>query len=370
MIGRTNTGGGSGGGAMNFRVIGGTSAPNAPKENDIWVNTDEKITAWAFASEEPFSETKKVDCVIGMTDSMLNTSGAEASYPQSNITEYIKLPEGTTKITISNCDVVSSTMSHAFYTADKTLISTVERKKGVTTYEVPLGAVYVRLTLFDNSPTSFDPMSFVAVIGVDNGFAWVSTGTSSSVEFNALKKNGIQVYPISAKQYVDGAWVYKETKVYQSGEWCDWVKYLFNKGDTNSSVTGGLTGYAYGNASSGSQRKTPTVTYGNTAITISVPQVSPYNNSIATLYTEKLIDLTGLSIMEINVTARTGNSNTMVIGLTATKSDKYTNVAQAYIEKTGITTLDVSSLDGEYYAVIGLGGAGDKSLTFDTWGLK
>ena len=38
---------------------------------------------------------------------------------------------------------------------------------------------------------------------------WFPTDTASSVAFNALKKNGIQVYPLYAKQYVSGAWVDK-----------------------------------------------------------------------------------------------------------------------------------------------------------------
>lgn len=55
------------------------------------------------------------------------------------------------------------------------------------------------------------------------GMVWISTGTSSTVEFNALKKNGIQVYPISAKQYIGGAWVDVEAKIYQGGSWVDWI---------------------------------------------------------------------------------------------------------------------------------------------------
>jgi hypothetical protein len=50
MIGRTNTGGGVG---LNFRICGGTSAPSSPKENDIWVNTNTKITSYIFSVSEP-----------------------------------------------------------------------------------------------------------------------------------------------------------------------------------------------------------------------------------------------------------------------------------------------------------------------------
>lgn len=111
MLGRTNTGGGGGG--LNFQVIGGATAPSNPKENTIWVNTDVKITTWAFSATEP---------------------------------------------------------------------------------EAPV-----------------------------EGMVWITTGTSSSAEFNTLKKNGIQVYPLSAKQYVGGSWVDVEAKSYQGGEWVDLV---------------------------------------------------------------------------------------------------------------------------------------------------
>ena len=63
------------------------------------------------------------------------------------------------------------------------------------------------------------------------GMVWISVGKSSHVEFNALKKNGIQVYPISAKQYVDGAWVDKTAKSYQNGAWVDWSFWIVSDGD-------------------------------------------------------------------------------------------------------------------------------------------
>ena len=73
-----------------------------------------------------------------------------------------------------------------------------------------------------------------------SGRVWISTGTSSNIEFNALKKNGIQVYPISAKQYVSGAWVYKTAKSYQGGKWVDWWNgELYDYGNEWERKTGG-----------------------------------------------------------------------------------------------------------------------------------
>lgn len=52
MIGITNAGGG-GGGSLNFKVVGGTSAPASPAENMIWVNTSVAITGWVFSATAP-----------------------------------------------------------------------------------------------------------------------------------------------------------------------------------------------------------------------------------------------------------------------------------------------------------------------------
>lgn len=71
------------------------------------------------------------------------------------------------------------------------------------------------------------------------GMIWITIGTSSTVEFNALKKNGIQVYPISAKQYVGGAWAEVTAKSYQNGKWANWICYLLSNDNLHEEVTGG-----------------------------------------------------------------------------------------------------------------------------------
>lgn len=73
------------------------------------------------------------------------------------------------------------------------------------------------------------------------GRVWIFTGTSSTVEFNALKKNGIQVYPISAKQYISGKWVDKTAELYQGEKWLslltDLVIFEAGKGAVQTQVT-------------------------------------------------------------------------------------------------------------------------------------
>ena len=80
------------------------------------------------------------------------------------------------------------------------------------------------------------------------GMVWFATGNSSSVTFNAVKKNGIWVYPTACQQYVSGAWVAKTAKTYQSGAWKDWQLTLYKAGTKRVKFTDG-NGTAYGTAS-------------------------------------------------------------------------------------------------------------------------
>ena len=69
------------------------------------------------------------------------------------------------------------------------------------------------------------------------GMVWIYIGTSSQVEFNALKENALHVYPLSAKQFVGGAWMDKTAKSYQNGEWADWSFILYNAGLKTATFT-------------------------------------------------------------------------------------------------------------------------------------
>ena len=73
----------------------------------------------------------------------------------------------------------------------------------------------------------------------EEGMVWIRVGSASPVAFNALKNNGIMIYPVSAMQYVGGEWVAKDALIYQNGTWNIWIMYLFQNGDQNEAVTGG-----------------------------------------------------------------------------------------------------------------------------------
>lgn len=96
-------------------------------------------------------------------------------------------------------------------------------------------------TIWLNTDTHIESWVFSATepSTAEFGMVWFPVGTSSTVAFNALKKNGIQVYPLSAKQYIDGAWIPKTAKIYQGGEWVNLITYLYDAGNECEAITGG-----------------------------------------------------------------------------------------------------------------------------------
>lgn len=76
--------------------------------------------------------------------------------------------------------------------------------------------------------------------GMQEWDVWFPTGIESDVEFNALKKNGLHVYPTSAKQYVNSALVDLEAKSYLNGAWVEWWDgYYYRAGNEYENITGG-----------------------------------------------------------------------------------------------------------------------------------
>lgn len=213
------------GSELNFKVVGGTTQPENPKENTIWVNTDTAITGWAFSATEP---------------------------------------------------------------------------------EIPV-----------------------------EGMVWISTGPSSTVAFNALKKNDLQVYPVSAKQYVSAAWVVVTAKTYQDGAWGGWLttkylvqdgnaKYAFSKNDERASLaTSG--GYYVFSASDG----------GYWGMWTSV-DLTGYN----ALKTEGVFQLSNDGA---------NNYTNLCVWPVGTSNPIWSNAVAKVALTTSGATLDVSSLTGTYY---------------------
>ena len=228
---------GGGGATLNFKVVGGSSAPENPGKNTIWVNTSTAITNWIFSRSAP---------------------------------------------------------------------------------EIPSA-----------------------------GMVWIHSGAASSAEFNALKKNGIMISPISVKQYVSGAWENRTAKIYQDGAWIDFVKWLYNNG-TWGNGTALTKGYTYGS---------PTVTYNENFIRV----ICGSDNITQYLYFPQMENLEGRSKIVFkfrsNAAYTTNYSEDWGAGVrigVSASTDHKSLAAQAkqYNLSSGTTytlELDLPNLPGYYY---------------------
>lgn len=195
------------------------------------------------------------------------------------------------------------------------------------------------------------------------GLAWLETGAYSNVEFNALKKGDIRVYPLAAKQYVSGAWVEKSALSYQNGTWVAWLRreILYEPGNENIPVTGGWTYTSKGYASDASAPGIPTITRGISSLTVQMPNVSG-----AIIHPANKIDLTEYSTIVFDgiITGATGYASLCNLRVWS-EFGNYSSTgysASVTIQKNvdGEVSLDVSELSGKFYIGFGLWTASPK----------
>ncbi|MBO5953437.1 MAG: hypothetical protein J6Q53_04885 [Oscillospiraceae bacterium] len=251
---------GSGGALLNFNVVGGTTAPEYPRENMIWVNTPNKITRWLFSADEP-----------------------------QNLTE---------------------------------------------------------------------------------GMVWFKTGVTGSVGFNALKNNEIQIYPLFVKQYASDALAERTGKIYQNNAWRDFSLCLYDSGDEFVDITGGWAAYAYKSSGfSDYASRSPGVTKNDSSITLSQVKHQWENDRnvrrSGALFCENAIDLTGRSVLKINI-EQCDTENVGRLGITSVKKDGFTPIGEVSITGVGEFLLDIPENTGAVYVYIAMNGvSSEASLSFN-----
>lgn len=183
-----------------------------------------------------------------------------------------------------------------------------------------------------------------------NGMMWFSTGEYSTVPFNALKNNSMQIYPVYAKQYVNGTWEEKTTKSYQNGEWQTWVRYLYIY------KSGDLTGWdgegaAIWNECEGNP---PSIYYDNNRLTITESVSYPEGgNSRGVAYTTNVFDLTPYDVMYLEV-VDVENPGAYIYAAIMDDSIYGEEYASVDCSSTGTKTIDISGINGEAFLAIWL----------------
>ena len=189
------------------------------------------------------------------------------------------------------------------------------------------------------------------------GTVWIITGASSPVAFYALKKNGIMVFPLSAKQYVVDTWTSVTAMSYQNGFWENWLTYLYKPGDECKHLTGGWTATALKSSQHTTvSAKAPTITRNGDSIKATV------SSGGGVFHCSEKIDLTDFNTLTVRGTfTRTGEqSRNLMVGCWkqfSTYYDDGNGVADAYAKLEGTSgtelVVDISALSGLY--IVGLG---------------
>lgn len=186
------------------------------------------------------------------------------------------------------------------------------------------------------------------------GMLWICTGLSSPVLFNCLKKNEIQVVPLSCQQYIGGAWVAKTALSCQGGAWLEWKTHLYNAGRVNTALIGGFTARGMQTvATNGGYAQTPSVTYNSDNFTVYNANGSDgYQGGI--VYTSSKIPMADFNRLCIRAKMETTRSARPSLRIySAIGSYQNDNVvAKVSISSNGTYSIDISALEDSYHVAI------------------
>jgi hypothetical protein len=190
-----------------------------------------------------------------------------------------------------------------------------------------------------------------------SGKVWVKVGASSSVAFNVLKSNTVNVYPVSVMQYVSGAWKNKEAQIYQSSAWVTFSReavYIYN-GSTSTGYSfkcdTGMRQISSGYAGSADYvvKNTSNIKVTNGTANYSFTNMFVTDSSNA--FTK--ISLANYSKIRIKGTlSGAGTDRAAVFKVLSALGDLATDNNTKSVKLTGSTvdmTVDVSSLTSSYY---------------------
>lgn len=202
----------------------------------------------------------------------------------------------------------------------------------------------------------------------EEGTVWFLTGTSSAIEFNALKKNALWVYPISAKQSVGGDLVDVPVMIYQNGAWESWVTILFANGTLaeNYGALGNPNKYNSANHTTRCETLV-SVEAGELKVTWKPNATGQYISPIC--YFELPFDFSNFSEIELTAGEMT-NLESATLSVFDQPRDQFERIAEVAFSPNGSVKLDVSEVNRIYYLGVRCYSASSKSvhsITIKDW---
>lgn len=374
-----------GGGAnLNFRVLGDTSQPASPKENDIWINTNTAIHHYDFSAEQPYLVSKNKNLITypyyhttktenGITwtdngDGTVKANGTSSaiskfrcSYMSAQDKEMMLEPGTYVLSGAPQGGRIFCVYSYDNWATDKTPLASNGGTAEITltkparvriNIEISAGETVSNIVFKPQLEKGSTATSFVK--GDASGQVWFQTGTSAPAAFNALKKNNITVYPISCKQYVSGAWTSKTAKTYQSGAWKDWWNGELFVGGKTSDQAGGWEGWKipYDSAYT-SEAQAASVSVSSTAITASLTAGGGVSGAFRS---KKMIDVTNFKTLKFVVTSSASQTSignqVCLLPSNAKSAADAVAIKKVTAGASATYTLDITNISGSYYVAV------------------
>jgi hypothetical protein len=174
------------------------------------------------------------------------------------------------------------------------------------------------------------------------GMAWITISASGPVKMSSpAGGNWVIVCPLTAKQYIGGAWVDRTAKSYQNGAWVDWIKYIIQNGVSELFTEHLRSGYSHLTKENGYIKVNSSGNYtcgGATSEKIDISAFSKLTMRCNVIRMSTYISL-GIATSINNASEATTNSSI---------------VAQTQTTKTGeqTITVNISEYPGSYYLCV------------------
>lgn len=267
--------GGGGGGGLDLTVVGGTTQPENPKNNTLWINTDVAFEEVHLGPTQPIlhSTTKNLFCCPLPSQSTTyftfredgGVDGTFAANDSKNIlisptSKLFWLKAGTYTISGSAADLATGVSSIGVYDVEAATViaESVDGQPAVFTLEAETN-VYVKISYTGNEDASEDTITVTVypqieegetatefVKGVRPNAVWVNTSNRYQSDASAVASTThvldvaedpfLRINVLQFKQWDGTAWVWRDGGIYANNAWTDMALYIYWYGTVNESV--------------------------------------------------------------------------------------------------------------------------------------
>ena len=325
---------------LNFNIKTYTSEEEllaaTPEENTIGIITSNNVTKWILDYKIPNSTFNFKASAIGYKGIGGGTITSDANY---NI-YIIGLDLTANKIKIELDGFGTEQLYHCFTDGSGEIYYDIPATNGLNVYEIPEKIPYIILTI----PVQSSVFNIQSVYdGCIEGTLWIAYDTSGTTSFDMLDgDNRLQIYPLTARQYINNTWIDVYAKIYQNNKWINlWNGELYVDGHQYKEITGGWW-------QNPSVYRESYSTQGSLAFSKSIVMSAPKSQT-TNATTRKKIDLTDYNQLIFDFSGNT--SDVSEIYIHSLDSGRIDN-SSLVVAKGTSSPISLAGVTGSYYISI------------------